>query len=546
DTAAPADRVAYMLEDSAAELVLATPDTAGALPPTALPVLRVTADAFADEPETAPDGGADPANLAYVIYTSGSTGRPKGVMVPHRGVCNSAEGYIGVYGIRPESRVLLFAPLHFDASVLDMFTALCSGATLVVARREELMPGEDLAGLMRRGRVSHLKTTPSALIVTPPADLPELETVGLGGESCGADLVALWAPGRRLFNGYGATEHSVRCTAILCTDASRPPPVGRPIPNARLYVLDARFNPVPVGVPGEVYMAGVGVTRGYLNRPELSAERFPPDPFSGVPGARMYRSGDRGRWLPDGNLEFVGRVDFQVTIRGFRIEPGEIEAALLEHPALLDAVVVARDDGAGGRRLAAYASPAAGAEAPRPAELRAHLKERLPEYMIPASFTVLEALPLTSNGKVDRRALPDPELAADADAYVAPATPTEETLAAIWAEVLKLERVGARDEFFALGGHSLMATRVIARAREAFGVEVPLRAIFEAPTVAGLAARVDELLRADAAAAAGEAELAASAGPDRQLLLRALLRRRAEEKREGERIRPRATDGPVP
>ncbi|HEX8275252.1 MAG TPA: amino acid adenylation domain-containing protein, partial [Longimicrobiaceae bacterium] len=517
DTAAPADRIAYMLEDSGAALVLATPDSARTFPGRGLPVLEVTPDAFADEPDVAPGGGADPANLAYVIYTSGSTGRPKGVMVPHRGVCNSAQAYIGVYGIRPGARSLLFAPLHFDASVLDVFTALASGAALVVAPREELMPGEELAALMRRQRVTHVKGTPSAMVVTPSEDLPHLETVGLGGETCGAEMVARWAPGRKLFNGYGATEHSVRCTAILATDPTRPPPMGRPLQNSRVYVLDARFEPVPVGVPGEMFLAGVGVTRGYLNRPDLTAERFPADPYTGVPGARMYRSGDRGRWLPDGTLEFVGRVDFQVKIRGFRIEPGEIEAALLEHPALLDAVVVARDDGAGGLRLAAYAAPPAGAPAPAAAELRAHLRERLPEYMIPASFTLLDALPLTSNGKVDRRALPAPELAPDADAYVAPATPTETTLAGIWAEVLGVERVGARDDFFLLGGHSLVATRVIARAREAFGAEVPLRALFEAPTVAGLAERVDAILggrRAGGAAA--------------------------------ERIAPRGTDGPVP
>ncbi|MEW5930744.1 MAG: amino acid adenylation domain-containing protein, partial [Gemmatimonadota bacterium] len=541
DTRAPADRAAYVLEDSAARLVLAGPGVADALPPTRLPVLRVTADAFAGEPETAPEGGADPMNLAYVIYTSGSTGRPKGVMVPHRGVCNSARAFIGAYGIRPESRVLLFAPLHFDASVLDVFTALLSGAALVVARREEMMPGEELAGLLRRERITHLKATPSALVVTPPDDLPDLETVGVGGESCGADLVALWAPGRRLFNGYGATEHSVRFTVQRCTDASRPPPVGRPVRNTRLYVLDPRLQPVPVGVPGEVYMAGVGVARGYLDRPELTAERFVPDPFRGEPGARMYRSGDRGRWLPGGTLEFVGRVDFQVKIRGFRIEPGEVEAALLEHPALLDAVVVARDDGAGGRRLCAYAVPAPGAAAPRPAELRAHLGERLPEYMVPATFTLLDALPLTSSGKTDRRALPHPDPAPGADEYVAPRTPTEAALAAIWAEVLQVERVGAADEFFALGGHSLAATRVIARAREALGVEVPLRAVFESPVLAALAARVDQLLLAkEAPAPAGEPPA------DDRAHLRRLLRRRADGRREEQRIRPRAGDGPVP
>jgi amino acid adenylation domain-containing protein len=439
-------------------------------------------------------GGVSPENLAYVIYTSGSTGQPKGVLVPHRGVCNSTEAYIRIYGIRPGSRVLLFAPLHFDASVLDVFTALCSGATLVLASREEMMPGEALVELLRRERVTHLKITPSALAVTPAAELPELEAVMVGGEACSAELVARWAPGRRFFNGYGATEHSVRCTAQRCTDGTRPPPVGRPIANARLYVLDERFEPVPVGIPGEVYMAGLPVTRGYLNRPELSAERFLPDPYRGEAGARMYRSGDRGRWRADGTLEFVGRTDYQVKVRGFRVEPGEVEAALLEHAGLVDAVVVARGEAAEERHLAAYVVAREGARGPGAAELREHLRGRLPEYMVPSGIVVMDALPLTPNGKVDRRALPDPAEAEGAG-YVTPRTPAEEVLAAVWASTLGIERVGAHDDFFALGGHSLAATVVASRVRKAFGVELPLRAIFEAPTVAGLAERMDALLR---------------------------------------------------
>ncbi len=440
----------------------------------------------------AQEPAVDPDNLAYVIYTSGSTGRPKGVLVPHRGVVNSTEAFTRVYGIGPGSRVLLFAPLHFDASVLDVFTALCSGATLVLAPREALMPGEGLVGLLRREGVTHLKITPSALAATPPAELPDLQAVMVGGEACGAELVALWAPGRRLFNGYGATEHSVRCTAQLCTDAARPPPLGQPIANARLYVLDAGLAPVPAGVAGEAYMAGVGTARGYLGLPGLTAERFLPDPYSDEPGARMYRSGDRVRRRADGSPDFLGRTDFQVKVRGFRIEPGEVEAALLRHPGVRDAVVVARGDGAGTARLVGYAVPAEPGAAPPPEALRAHLQATLPEYMVPSALVVLPELPLTPNGKVDRRALPAPEPAAGGE-HAAPRTPTEEVLAGIWAQVLGLapERVGRDAGFFALGGHSLLATRVVSRLREAFGREVPLRALFEAPTVAGLAARID-------------------------------------------------------
>jgi amino acid adenylation domain-containing protein len=489
DTGSPPERLAWMLADSGARLVLAGPEGAGALPAGGPPVLAVCDDPFPGRPETPPEGGAEARGLAYVIYTSGSTGHPKGVGVEHRGVCNSATAFAAVYGIGAGSRVLLFAPLHFDASVLDVFTALLSGATLVVAPREALFPGPGLVELLRGERVTHLKITPSALAVTPPAPLPELEAVMVGGESCGAELVARWAPGRRFFNGYGATEHSVRCTAMRCEPAALPPPVGRPIANARLYVLDAHHLPAPEGVPGEVHMAGVGVARGYLERPGLTAERFLPDPFAAVAGARMYRSGDRGRWLPDGTLEFVGRVDFQMKVRGFRVEPGEVEAALLEHPALVDAVVVARGSAAEERRLAAFVVAGAGAQAPPAAELRAFLRARLPEYMVPGAFVALERLPLTPGGKVDRRALPASDAAGEE--YVAPRTPTEAALAATWAGLLGVERVGVHDDFFGLGGHSLLAVRLLSRVREAFRAEVPLRALFEHPTLGAFARAVD-------------------------------------------------------
>jgi amino acid adenylation domain-containing protein len=507
DTASPSERLRWMLADSGARLVLTQAELADRLPRDTVEVVVLeeeidapdVAGALSHSRTFALSHSPSPENLAYVIYTSGSTGHPKGVLVAHRGVCNSTAAFVRAYGIGAGSRVLLFAPLHFDAAVLDVFTALCSGATLVVAPREALMPGEGLVALLARERVTHLKITPAALAVTPPAALPELEAVIVGGESCGAELVARWAPGRRFFNGYGATEHSVRCTAMLCTDATRPPPLGRPVANARLYVLDARLEPVPVGVPGEVYMAGLQVARGYLGRAELTAERFVPDPFRGVPGARMYRSGDRGRWLPDGVLEFVGRTDFQVKVRGFRIEPGEVEAALLEHPALGEAVVVARGAAAEERHLVAYVAPRRGATAPAAAELREHLRARLPEYMVPSAVVALEALPLTPAGKTDRRALPVPEVG-PGESFVVPRTPAEELLAAIWADTLGVESVGAHDDFFARGGHSLAATVIVARARRAFGVELPLRAVFEAPTVSGLAERVQGLL------ASGEGE----------------------------------------
>jgi acyl-CoA synthetase (AMP-forming)/AMP-acid ligase II/acyl carrier protein len=384
--------------------------------------------------------------------------------------------------------VLLFAPLHFDASVLDVFTALANGGTLVVAPREETLPGEELTALLARKRITHAKFTPSALAATPWAELPELGVVILGGEVCSAELVARWAPGRRFFNGWGPTEVSVRSTAVQATDGTRPPPIGRPLGNVTHYVLDPAGWPVPVGVPGEIYVGGAGVTRGYLGRPALTAERYVPDPFAKRPGARMYRTGDKVRWRGDGMLDFVARMDGQVKVRGFRIELGEIEAVLRRHERVAGCVVLVREDAPGEQRLVAYVVGSVEA-----AELRAHLRESLPEYMVPQAFVFLDALPLTSNGKLDRKALPAPEYAADADRYVAPRTPVEEVLAEIWAEVLRLERVGVEESFFELGGHSLLATRVVSRVREVFSVELPLRALFEGPTVAELAERVETL-----------------------------------------------------
>jgi amino acid adenylation domain-containing protein len=489
DPVSPADRLAYVLEDSGAELVVTDADMEGFLPPGAPPVVRVDGDAYAGEPAYAFESGVRPENLAYVIYTSGSTGRPKGVLVQHGGVVNSTEAFIRVLGITEGARVLLFAPLHFDSSVLDVFTALCAGAVLVVASREDLAPGAPLIELLRRQRVTHSKFTPSALAATPHADLPDLRTVITGGETCSAEVVARWAPGRRFLNGYGPTETSVRVTAVECRDGTRPPAIGRAVGNVRLYVLDEALQPVPIGVRGELFIGGPGVARGYRGRSGLTAEKFVPDPFSGVAGARLYRSGDRVRWLADGTLAFVGRTDDQIKIRGVRIEPGEIRATLLGHPALSEAFVAAPEDARGERRLVAYVVPREGEVTA--AELRSYLKRHLPDSMVPSAFVVMEALPLNSNGKVDRRALPVPEGPADEDGRAAPRTPTEEILAGIFAEVLGVDRVGAHDDFFALGGHSLLATRVATRARAAFRTELPLRVFFRESTVAGLAAWLD-------------------------------------------------------
>jgi amino acid adenylation domain-containing protein len=479
DPTHPAERRAWMLEDARATVLLAEPGTD--LPPFAGTVLSL--DRTWDE-EASPRCATDPDALAYVIYTSGSTGRPKGVMVAHRGLSNLA-ARLGNFAAGPGSRVLLFASPGFDASLLDLALALGSGATLSVAPGREL-PG--LGRLLRERRITHLHLPPSALAALgdegPP---PGLECVILGGEPCPEPLAARWGEGRRLFNDYGPTESTVFVTVDERKDERREGRLttGRPIPGVEAHLLDFRLRPVPIGVHGEVCLAGAGLARGYLGLAEQTAERFVPNPFGG-PGERLYRTGDLARRLPDGKLDFLGRIDHQVKIRGFRVEPGEIEAALVRHPAVREAVVVARGEGAG-RALAAYVVPG---ETVSPDELRSFLRATLPGHMVPASIGLLERLPLTPNGKVDRRALAQrpPE---DRVEPAPPRSGLEQTLAGIWGGLLGLERVGRDESFFDLGGHSLLLARLQTELREKLGREVPLLALFEHPTVGALAAWLD-------------------------------------------------------
>ncbi|MBZ4377523.1 condensation domain-containing protein, partial [Corallococcus sp. AS-1-6] len=372
--------------------------------------------------------------------------------------------------------------------VEEIFTTLCNGATLVLAPLEKLMPGAPLPLLLREQELSVVSLTPAALAATSSEGLPAVRTVISGGEALPVDVVARWAPGRRLLNTYGPTEATVIATLGEVVADGNVPSIGKPLANVRVYVLDPYGQPVPVGVRGELHIGGVGVARGYAGRPGLTAERFVPDAFSGEEGARLYRTGDVVRWRADGQLDFVGRIDAQVKVRGFRIELGEVENALRAAPAVKDAVVLAREDAPGDKRLVAYVV----GESLDVSALRAHLKQHLPEYMVPAAFVPLEALPLTSNGKVDRKALPAPDTSVlrASQSYEAPATPLEERLAALWSEVLRVPTVGRTDNFFELGGHSLLATQLVARVRAALDVELPLRALFEAPTIAALAEKL--------------------------------------------------------
>ncbi len=446
----------------------------------------------------------DPVNAAYVIYTSGSTGRPKGVVVSHRSLVNLAEAQVRLFELGPGSRQLQFASFSFDASVSEIFTALLSGAELHLASRDELLPGPALARTVRERGITVLTLAPSALAALEAADggrLPSVRTLVVAGEACPAGLAARWSRGRRFLDAYGPTEATVCATAAVLGDGETLS-IGRPIGNARIAVLGPGGTPAPIGVVGEIGIGGTGVARGYLGRPELTAERFVPDPVTGEPGARMYRSGDLGRLLPDGRIELYGRRDDQVKVRGFRIELGEVEAALARQPEVREAVVVVRDEpGAAGapadRRLVACLVPAVETDpADLISELRSRLAAELPDYMVPNGWSVLPALPLTPNGKVDRRALALLEtVAAAADAYVPPAGPVEELLAGIWAEVLGVERVGAHDRFFDLGGHSLLATQVLSRVRKAFDIELPMHLFFAEPTVASLARQVEQARR---------------------------------------------------
>ncbi|MEW5928487.1 MAG: amino acid adenylation domain-containing protein, partial [Gemmatimonadota bacterium] len=494
DPAYPAGRLEYMLEDAGARLVVSQSAPAERLP---AGVARVLVDAEAEriaaQPDAAPESGVEPGSLAYVLYTSGSTGRPKGVQVEHRSASQVVHFLRGA--VRPEDRaaVLGSTSVSFDVSVGEIFGTLCWGGTLVLVENVLELPRVAEEGVR--------------LVVTVPGAAAELLAGGgipdsvrafnLAGEALPAALArGLYALPRveRVLNLYGPTEDTVYSTWSAVERGAERVRIGRPVPGSRAYVLDPAGNPAPVGVAGELCLAGAGVARGYHGRPGLTAERFVPDPFPAQGGARMYRTGDRARRLADGELEYLGRIDHQVKVRGFRIEPGEVESALLEHPSVGQAVVAARG-GPGGTRLVAYVVPAEGEAAPAAAGLRAFLRERLPDYMVPSAFVALETLPTTGSGKTDRRALPEPEPESAAAESAAPGTPTEEILAGIWAQVLGVGRVGAHDDFFALGGHSLLGTQVVSRVRAALGVELPLRALFEAPTVAGLAGRVEALRR---------------------------------------------------
>ncbi|HEU4561131.1 MAG TPA: amino acid adenylation domain-containing protein, partial [Longimicrobium sp.] len=499
DPSYPATRLQRMLADSGAEVLLTQTRLRASLP-AAPRVATVSVDAEWREIEAGspanPESGATPRNLAYMIYTSGSTGTPKGAGVDHEALVNHMTWFVRELGFTAEDRVLEKTPIVFDGSLWEFFAPLIVGGEIVVAQHDGERDPAYLLRAVRSREITALQVLPALFRVLTDepefAECTSLRKVFCGGEALPGELyrrLSRLLPGTRLINLYGPAECCMNAATHVCEagdERSASVTIGRPVPNTRSYVLDPAMRLLPGGIPGELCVGGVQVARGYLGRPGLTADRFVPDPFGGEAGARLYRTGDRVRWRADGRLEYLGRLDQQVKIRGVRVEPGEVESALLAHVAVREARVVARED-AGEKRLVAYVVGGAEAE-----ELRAHLRKSVPEHMVPAAFVFLDALPLTPNGKLDRKALPAPDYGTAADRYVAPRTPAEEVLAGIWAGVLRLERVGVTESFFELGGHSLLATRVVSRIREVFGVEVPLRALFERPTVAELAKTVED------------------------------------------------------
>ncbi|MBT2417102.1 amino acid adenylation domain-containing protein, partial [Streptomyces sp. ISL-24] len=523
DPSYPADRLAFMVTDSGADLVVTDRECATALPPTDATLLLLDDPAeaadIASRPVSAPEVTVHPDNLAHVIYTSGSTGRPKGAVLPHRGVLRVARD--PKLALTEQDVVGQLATVSFDAGTLEIWSAWLNGAALAVSP-SRTMSAVELGKFLQGAEVSAVWITAGLfheIVDTDVQVLAGLRLVMSGGDTLSpahCRKVVSELPGVRMINGYGPTEGTVFTTLFVVNGnygGTGPMPIGTPIAGTRLRVLDHALRPVPTGVPGELYVCGDGLGRGYVNRPGITAERFVADPY-GAPGERMYRTGDLVRWLPDGNLDFVSRTDFQVKIRGLRVELGEIEAALAAHPEVAQALVLAREDQPGSKRLVAYVVPDAVDREPSPQELKEAVGRSLPAYMVPSAVVVLPAFPLNPNGKVDRRALPSPEEAqGDRPQTVAPRTPAEELLAGIWGEVLGVERFGVEDNFFDLGGDSIRSIQVISRIRELFVIDLPARALFDNPTVADLATAIEAQVIAEAEGFAPPAGPGEGTGP---------------------------------
>jgi amino acid adenylation domain-containing protein len=498
----PQARLAAMLAAARVTIVITDRERRARLPGPDGDGRTVLLDADQAQISAWPTGRPEPAghrdNPAYVIYTSGSTGQPKGVMVQHRGLANLIQAQVRRFGLCPADRVLQWASPTFDASVFEVMLALGAGATLHVADAERVAPGSNLADLLRTERITALTITPSALAATAAEGLPDLRLLIVAGEAVPADLAHRWTSGRRMVNAYGPTETTVWATAADCVGGEVPPPIGTPVDNLVVRVLDETCRPVPAGVPGELYIGGVALARGYLGQPAQTAARFVPDPFSAAPGARLYRTGDMVSWRTDGQLAFLGRRDRQVKVRGFRVEITEVESALRSQDGIAECAVVAQSsDGTGpADTLAAYV--VSDGDPPEPGALREGLERLLPSWMVPTVFTPLDRLPLTASGKLDEKALQAVTgTAAGARRGLPrrpPQTMAEQAVAMLWADVLKADEIGLDDDFFELRGNSIKATQVVARVRRSWQVELPLRTVFEARTVEQFALLLERAL----------------------------------------------------
>jgi amino acid adenylation domain-containing protein len=508
DPGYPAERLAYMLSDSQVKVLLTQEKFASSLPVSAARVICLDSDwqNIGDRCEENLLTNVKTSNLAYVIYTSGSTGSPKGVMIEHRSIVNFTSSVITIYNITPSDRVLQFASIAFDWAAIELFPCLSAGGTIVLRTDEMLVSSSRFVQRCREWEVTIMDWPTShwyqVMVELAAAEetLPEsLRVVSVGGEAVSPETLKLWqlcvkglVNPPQLLNGYGPTEATVVATYydlsefITKNPAASCVPIGTPIGNLTTYILNHHLQPVPIGVPGELHIGGLGLARGYLGRPDLTAEKFIPNPFSNEPGARLYKTGDRVRYRPDGNIEFLGRIDHQVKIRGFRIELGEIETALCQHPEVRECAVIVTTKESGDKQLVAYI--VAKLSKLTISKLRSFLQQKLPNYMVPAAFVILESLPLTPNGKVDRRALPAPDKSSFTDTgFVPPKDALERQLAQIWSEILDVESVGVKDNFFALGGHSLLAVRLMAKIKQEFGKSLPLATLFQSPTIADFA-----------------------------------------------------------
>jgi amino acid adenylation domain-containing protein len=507
EPAYPQERLAYIIERAPLRALLADRDLASSLPACEAQIIYLENERPKGEPPVDYDyrieSGVTPDSLAYVIYTSGSTGQPKGVMISHRAICNRLLWTLHAFPMRQQDCLFQKTPYSFDASVWEIFAPLLSGARLLVARPEGHRDSAYLCEMIAERQVTVLQLVPSMLRVflheREVERCASLVHVFCGGEELRTEDLKLFRKrlGARLHNLYGPTEVSIDATHLEC-EALKPVTIGRPLSNVEIYVLDSNLTPTPLGAPGELHVGGVGLSRGYLNRPDLSGEKFIPHPYGREAGARLYKTGDLGRWTPEGTIEYLRRNDFQVKLRGFRIELGEIEAKLTSHPNIREAVVALQEDGEGGKRLVGYYT----GEEVSADVLRAHLISGLPDYMVPVAYMRLESLPLLPNGKLDRRALPAPDMrnevrrAEERDGYQPPRTPVEEMVTGIFEEVLKLDRVGRMENFFELGGHSLLATQVISRLRNSFGAEIGVKSVFEKPTAEGLSQIIEAAMKA--------------------------------------------------